>query len=430
MAYIDPSEVYRQLQEGILPSIGSENMGYASSAVGSQQLNDILNKWQFTPTKTDDALADYYSQNPSSVLASVGQQVARGIDPTYYYNSLFGSEATVGNSADHRAALGGYWDAAKKYGLNTPEAQKDASNWAATMNPEAQARVADAQSGGLFGDSILNTIGQVAAAYFGGPIGAAAYTGASGGNIEDMAKSGLLTYAGGQLSGTGSGAAGGSWYSPSGDIGGLLGSGEAAAMPLDQVGALAVNDTSMLDAANQFGWSDGASLGTSSPNLDMFGGALIDGSQYKIDGITPSNLVDTTYQNELQKAANQYGWSDGASLGTPTPNADIAGASFADMLLPRITNAASKIGDAIVKDPLRAAGIGMTAANILQNKVKQSQEEDNTYQSGPIDKATVNKYGSIQDAINMSGNPKYQGFQSLGGSADVQKRLNKMKGLL
>ena len=74
------------------------------------------------------------------------------------------------------------------------------------------------EAGGLFGNEILNMIGQIAASYFGGPIGAGVYSAASGGDIGDILTAAGTTYLGGQLSGTGGGAPGGSWYTPSGDI--------------------------------------------------------------------------------------------------------------------------------------------------------------------------------------------------------------------
>lgn len=209
--------------------------------------------------------------------------------------------------------------------------------------------------------------------------------------------------------------------------GGLFGSGEAAAMPLDQVGALSAENIGIPYAEN-FGMPD--------PLAGQFANySPIDGSQYLIDGSYGSNL------------ANLYD----VQAPAPVADANITPVSFGDKMNQvgtllsegNLANAGSILGEtlglntlgaglqkAIEKNPFQVASMGMAAANILGSKMKDSKAEDDTYQSGPIDKATVNKYGSIQDAINMSGNPKYQGFQSLGGSADVQKRLNKMKGLL
>ena len=88
---------------------------------------------------------------------------------------------------------------------------------------QAQQRWLETQKDTSFGSTglgqLASTAGQALASYFGGPIGAAASSYAlSGGDVGKAALSAGLTYAGGQLSGTGSGAPGGSWYSPSGDI--------------------------------------------------------------------------------------------------------------------------------------------------------------------------------------------------------------------
>jgi hypothetical protein len=73
--------------------------------------------------------------------------------------------------------------------------------------------------GGLFGNDILNWIGQAAASYFGGPIGAGIYSMANtGGDIGKSLMAAGMTYAGGEMGGVGSGAEGGSWYSPAGDL--------------------------------------------------------------------------------------------------------------------------------------------------------------------------------------------------------------------
>ena len=88
---------------------------------------------------------------------------------------------------------------------------------------QANQRWLETQKDTSFGSTglgqLASTAGQALASYFGGPIGAAASSYAlSGGDVGKAALSAGLTYAGGQLSGTGSGAPGGSWYSPSGDI--------------------------------------------------------------------------------------------------------------------------------------------------------------------------------------------------------------------
>jgi hypothetical protein len=193
----------------------------------------------------------------------------------------------------------------------------------------AAAQAAADEDGGLFGNSILNTIGGIAAAYFGGPIGSALYTGASGGDIGDMALAGIGTYAGGQLSGTGSGAAGGSWYSPSGDIGGLLSSGSAAAAT--GVGsinpALAASFESMY-APSAWASTAGAAAGSVAPS---------GWTQSAWDGLMSGNYSAVTGANAGSGAMD---WGQMMDLYTGGAGSGSAGGTMLDMnsLMPDFTN--------------------------------------------------------------------------------------------
>jgi hypothetical protein len=159
---------------------------------------------------------------------AIGQAVSRS------EQSLTGG----GNEDDWRQELafygGGEQGALSQY--YTPEMRQAISQQISASTPQAQSVRAEAESGGLFGNPILDAIGQAAAAYFGGPIGSALYTGVSGGDAGDMLLSAGGTYLGGQFTGTGSGAPGGSWYSPSGDISSFFGGAGA------DVGALGYGD--------------------------------------------------------------------------------------------------------------------------------------------------------------------------------------------
>lgn len=96
---------------------------------------------------------------------------------------------------------------------------------------EAARQAAESGKGGLFGNPILDFAAQAAAAYFGGPLGAGLYgTAASGGDIGKGLMAAGMTYAGGQMTGTGSGAAGGSWYSPSGDLSSMFSGGDTGGL--------------------------------------------------------------------------------------------------------------------------------------------------------------------------------------------------------
>ena len=165
--------------------------------------------------------------DPTAGVASNGYGEAQG-----NYTGL-----TPAQEADAKAR--GYWNANQYYtwgpgsssyaslgGVdpNEPNGGYKAYTDRGQAAGQAEAARQDAASGGgLFGNPILDAIGQAAAAYFGGPIGAGLYgTVASGGDIGKGLLAAGMTYAGGQLTGTGSGATGGSWYSPSGDIGNIF----------------------------------------------------------------------------------------------------------------------------------------------------------------------------------------------------------------
>lgn len=209
-------------------------------------------------------------------------------------------------------------------------------NWSSTGSPEAQARLND-DEGGLFGNQILNTIGQIAASYFGGPIGAGAYTAASGGDIGDILLSAGATYAGGQFSGTGSGAPGGSWYSPSGDLGSIFN------------GAPGAETWGAADAANTYGTFEG--MGSSAMDFSNLGDLWNYGSE-----AGGSSLSD------LSAAADQFGWSDLASPGTSIGvNADIGGSSWFNTLIEQAK--ADPLGTAAKAVKSVLGGSGGTGSN-------------------------------------------------------------------
>lgn len=114
-------------------------------------------------------------------------------------------------------------DALKTRGVDTNQFTQATQGYVSQGANEAQQRWQETQKDDSFGSTGLGQLTSMAvqalASYFGGPIGSAASSYAlSGGDVGKAALSAGLTYAGGQLTGTGSGAPGGSWYSPSGDI--------------------------------------------------------------------------------------------------------------------------------------------------------------------------------------------------------------------
>ena len=131
---------------------------------------------------------------------------------------------------------------------------------------QAQNRWQETQKDDSFGSTGLGQLTSMAvqalASYFGGPIGAAASSYAlSGGDVGKAALSAGMTYAGGQLSGTGSGAPGGSWYSPSGDI------------------------SSVADKVT-------SAFGSTSPSLDISGGLDAPGIATSYPVSTPPTMQD------------------------------------------------------------------------------------------------------------------------------------------
>ena len=161
-------------------ALSGENQVYYDAAMSNPRVQSWL-RTADPNTTIDNVVRDVYQKDPEFIMAMAGQQVARGFSDAGYWPAALGGYPVYNNPA--------FTEAIKKYGLDTPENRQASANWQQYMSPEAQAARND--EGGLFGDSFLNTLGQIGAAYFGGPIGAAAYAGASGGDIEDMAKAGL-----------------------------------------------------------------------------------------------------------------------------------------------------------------------------------------------------------------------------------------------
>lgn len=154
------------------------------------------------------------------------------------------------------------------------------------------------EAGGLFGNEILNTLGQIAAAYFGGPIGAGAYSAASGGDIGDVLTAAGTTWLGGQISGTGSGATGGSWYSPSGDLTKVAGAISDAVAGGSDAAALS-------EAAKNFGWSDAATQ--AADDFALPGGMSIPGE------FGPMSSTPALAPSGLETALNELGITTGVT---------------------------------------------------------------------------------------------------------------------
>ena len=134
------------------------------------------------------------------------------------YNSGY-TEGSNYNAIAQRAVS----DALRTRGTDPSRFNQATQGFVDQGTQQAQERWQETQKDTSFGSTGLGKLASMAvqglSAYFGGPIGAAASSYAlSGGDVGKAALSAGLTYAGGQLSGTGSGAPGGSWYSPSGDI--------------------------------------------------------------------------------------------------------------------------------------------------------------------------------------------------------------------
>jgi hypothetical protein len=93
-----------------------------------------------------------------------------------------------------------------------------------------------------------------------------------------------------------------------------------------------------------------------------------------------------------------------------------------------ITSGISKLGDAITKDPFKAASLAMMAGGLLGNKINPPPEEP-AYTPTPVDKSIVEKYGKVPALGQIQYQPlTYQGFT---GSALPQglleQRLQRMR---
>jgi hypothetical protein len=183
----------------------------------------------------EDVLGQYDQSNfdirsTAALIRQLGQQAGLSEEelaaavPVFgdAHRAAFNSGYTEGSnySAIARAAVS---DALAARGADPSRFNQATQGFVDQGAQQAQQRWLETQKDTSFGSTGLGQLasaaGQALASYFGGPIGAAASSYAlSGGDVGKAALSAGLTYAGGQLSGTGSGAPGGSWYSPSGDI--------------------------------------------------------------------------------------------------------------------------------------------------------------------------------------------------------------------
>lgn len=298
MVYLDESGAYRSYNDGRVlgmsgqgrpdytalgdadlwaTSQGYNSLGNAESqasivaGLNSPQLQEAIANWQTTPDKTDDAIAAIYARDPVEAAGVLGGQLLRSkngmVDSEYfakdpYWQAMLGSESAFGGNPTYDSALGDTWAAAKALGANTPEANAAASTWATEMSPESQAVRADIRQAqeGLLGDPLADMalMGMLGVAGVPGMIGGA--LGASG-TAATAIGSGLLGAGKSALSG--------------GDIGDALQSGLLAGGGSYLTGMLTggSDPAALNEAANQYGWSDGSSLGTATPNLDI-GGAL------------------------------------------------------------------------------------------------------------------------------------------------------------
>ena len=264
----------------------------------------------------EDVLGLYDQSNfdigsTAALIRQLGQQVGLSEEELAAAVPIFGdvhraaynSGYTEGSNYSHIAQRA-VEDALRTRGTDPSRFNQATQNFVAQGAQQAQQRWQETQKDTSFGSTglgkLASTAGQALASYFGGPIGAAASSYAlSGGDVGKAALSAGMTYAGGQLSGTGSGAPGGSWYSPSGDIssvanklGGAFGS----------IGG--VTDPSTLTAAQQ----------------DALSRVTIDGDPASNVYNNLPNQVNNLGANTGGNMAGEFDLGDYQSFPTSSPN--------------------------------------------------------------------------------------------------------------
>jgi hypothetical protein len=223
-------------------------------------------------------------------------------------------------------------------------------------------------------------------------------------------------------------------------------------------------------AASDYGWSDAASLGTSTPNLDIGGLAntgYVDtlGGATDVTGTALPTWSEPVYTPPPPAPPNmtegiddltQLGYPQNSFVdpmtgsvvpGTTVPVTDWTSNSpqfksfmtdtlgFSGDIADKVISGVGKLDSSISKDPLKAAQIAMVAGGLLGSKVAAQPEEEAPYVPTPIDQSIVNKYGKVPAMASPNYqqmmNPNYQGFQTTNlPQGLLEQRLNKMRGIL
>ena len=322
-------------------------------------------------------------------------------------------------------------DALKTRGVDTNQFTQATQGYVSQGANEAQQRWQETQKDDSFGSTGLGQLTSMAvqalASYFGGPIGSAASSYAlSGGDVGKAALSAGLTYAGGQLTGTGSGAPGGSWYSPSGDIssvadkvtsafgstspsldisGGLDAPGIATSYPgsipttLQGLNATDITNPSALTAAQQ----DALSKVTIDNNLasNVYGNAPV---------VDMSTVYDPASQTFAANSGNvTAGLTGSGALGNLVGGETAVGAAAG-------AEAAGAGGAATASGvgATQAAGAGLTAAQILSGA------------STAVGAGSL--LGSFMDSV--SSNPIMKALQAGQGIAGIVSGMTSTQGMI
>jgi len=185
----------------------SESQGYINTAVNDPNVDKLVAYQRANPNNLNNEQTAFFS-DPIGMLDSYGQGSRWGLQ------DLFDNQFSP-QQAGYLSQTGG-----NKY--LSPSDVSSGNDFNFRESAGEQAKRANA-NGGLFGNDLLNWAGQLAASYFGGPIGAGVYSVAnSGGDIGKGLAAAAMTYAGGEMGGVGSGAEGGSWYTPAGNLSNLF----------------------------------------------------------------------------------------------------------------------------------------------------------------------------------------------------------------
>jgi hypothetical protein len=248
--------VYYDLETGEVSPAGSPPPGFVAPTVNttdeyitesggsddSAYIRQVANPNYLAPKPTTlEGMLQQYNQSNFDVNGVANQMrqlaAAQGVSEQQLIASIPGTFQNTFNTGGRSKDVNGFTEGSN-YNVIALASVRDAMNAAGKSGTDyfnanqgyvhgganqAQQRWQETQKDDSFGSTGLGQLTSMAvqalASYFGGPIGAAASSYAlSGGDVGKAALSAGLTYAGGQLSGTGSGAPGGSWYSPSGDI--------------------------------------------------------------------------------------------------------------------------------------------------------------------------------------------------------------------